>query len=197
MKHAFILGLAAVAVLAVACLVAAGDMTSYHKRKQRKFMEGIAAEPGVTSFLDGKLLVKVIKKSDKADAKSPTSRDETDMHYQLKSSTNVEIDSSRKRGSPTGFAPSGVIKAWTNVMQMMAEGDQVVAYCHSDVGYGDSGSPPKIPGFSPLIFEMEMIKVKSGGKPAAEARKRWAEDSDKKVSFDDVQTVALPSQFTV
>ena len=39
------------------------------------------------------------------------------------------------------------------------------------IAYGERGSPPKIPGYSPLVFEIEIHSVKSGGKPKEEARK--------------------------
>lgn len=72
----------------------------------------------------------------------------------------TEFDSSYKRGSPTTFAPNQVIKGWTEAMQLMVEGDKVELYIPSDLAYGESGSPPKIPGGSALVFRMEIIKIK-------------------------------------
>ena len=45
-------------------------------------------------------------------------------------------------------------------MQLMVEGDKWEMYIKSDMAYGDSGSPPKIPGGAALIFRMEIIKIK-------------------------------------
>merc|ERR1719229_1736840 len=77
-----------------------------------------------------------------------------------------EFDSSYKRGDPTTFAPNQVIKGWTEAMQLMVEGDKWEMYIPSDLGYGDSGSPPKIMGGDVLVFTMEIIKIKGKKKPA-------------------------------
>jgi FKBP-type peptidyl-prolyl cis-trans isomerase len=61
-------------------------------------------------------------------------------------------------------------------MQLMVEGDKWRIYCPYDLAYGEHGSPPKIPPFTPLIFELEIIEVKNGrGKSAAEARQKFEE----------------------
>ena len=44
-------------------------------------------------------------------------------------------------------------------MQLMVEGDKWELYIPSELGYGDSGSPPKIPGGSVLIFTMEILSI--------------------------------------
>ena len=69
------------------------------------------------------------------------------------------FDSSYERGEPTTFAPNQVIKGWTEAMQLMVEGDKFELYIPSELAYGDRGSPPKIPGESMLIFQMEIIEV--------------------------------------
>merc|ERR1712159_653402 len=81
-------------------------------------------------------------------------------HYEGTLIDGTEFDSSYKRGTPTTFAPNQVIKGWTEAMQLMVEGDKWEMYIPSDLAYGESGSPPKIPGGSALIFRMEIIKIK-------------------------------------
>ena len=51
-------------------------------------------------------------------------------------------------------------------MQLMVQGDKWEMYIPSELGYGDSGSPPKIPGGSVLIFQMEIVKFQGPGKLA-------------------------------
>merc|ERR1719229_676552 len=77
-----------------------------------------------------------------------------------------EFDSSYKRGEPTTFAPNQVIKAWTEAMQLMVEGDKWEMYIPSELGYGDGGSGDNIKGGDVLIFRMEILKIKGNKKPA-------------------------------
>ena len=51
-------------------------------------------------------------------------------------------------------------------MQLMVEGDKWEMYIPSELGYGESGSPPKIGGGDVLVFTMEIIKIKGGKVPA-------------------------------
>merc|ERR1711935_670701 len=60
---------------------------------------------------------------------------------------------------PTTFAPNQVIKGWTEAMQLMVAGDKWEMYISSEMGYGERGSPPKIPGGSVLVFVMEIIEI--------------------------------------
>lgn len=71
-----------------------------------------------------------------------------------------KFDSSYDRGSPTSFAPSGVVAGWTEAMQLMVEGDKWEMYIPADLAYGDNG---RVPGC--LVFTMEIIKIKGGSKP--------------------------------
>ena len=59
-------------------------------------------------------------------------------------------------------------------MQHMCEGDKFELYIPYDLAYGERGSPPKIPPISPLVFEIEIHKVKSGGKSCKEAKDSMA-----------------------
>merc|ERR1712190_483783 len=70
-----------------------------------------------------------------------------------------EFDSSYKRGDPTTFAPNGVIKGWTEAMQLMREGDKWELTIPAELAYGDRGAGSDIPGGSVLIFELELLKV--------------------------------------
>merc|ERR1711862_1013027 len=66
-----------------------------------------------------------------------------------------------------GFAPNQVIKGWTEAMQLMVEGDKWEMYIPSELGYGDSGSPPKIGGGDVLVFTMEILKINGKKVPAS------------------------------
>lgn len=157
-----------VALLCIAMLAAAKDMTAYHKRIGAKFLADKEKEEGVHKLPSG-MLFKIITKG--SGEKSPRGDDDCDVHYKGTLKDGTKFDSSYDRGSPASFKPTQVIKGWTEALQLMREGDKWVVFIPYDLAYGERGSPPKIPGFSPLVFEMELIKVKGAGKAAAEASK--------------------------
>ncbi|KAJ8603856.1 hypothetical protein CTAYLR_000313 [Chrysophaeum taylorii] len=97
----------------------------------------------------------------------PTVSSPCECHYEGTLIDGTKFDSSYDRGSPATFAPNQVIKGWTEALQMMVEGDKWELYIPSELGYGDRGSPPKIPGGSVLKFTIEIIKIKGDTKPAA------------------------------
>lgn len=96
----------------------------------------------------------------------PTIDSSTSCHYEGKLINGDKFDSSYDRGSPTSFAPNQVIKGWTEIMQLMVEGDKFEIYISSELGYGERGSPPKIQGGDALIFIMEMIEIEGDKVPA-------------------------------
>lgn len=61
-------------------------------------------------------------------------------------------------------------------MQLMVEGDKWEMYIPSELGYGDRGSPPKIPGGSVLVFTMEILEIQGDKKPAMTCAVTLADD---------------------
>merc|ERR1719389_1510175 len=134
-----------------------------------KFLEDNAKQDGVISLPSG-LQYKVLRTGD--DDSHPTADSSCECHYEGRTAENYpsgeKFDSSYDRGSPTSFAPNQVIKGWTEAMQLMVEGDKWEMYIPSELGYGDSGSPPNIGGGDCLIFTIEILKIKGGKKPKTE-----------------------------
>jgi FKBP-type peptidyl-prolyl cis-trans isomerase FklB len=174
-KMKFFNGLALFAVAFILFLSGAsadkkkGDINSYNKRIGAKFLKEVSQREGIFELKSG-MLVEILKTSDKADAKSPKASDSCDVTY-----SGTLKDGSKFDAGTTSFAPNQVIKGWTEAMQLMGEGDKWKLYIPYDLAYGERGSPPKIPPFAPLVFEIEIHKVKSGGKPVAEARAAFKE----------------------
>ena len=149
-------------------LAEAKGMEAYYKRVGKKFLDGKGKEDGVHKLESG-MYFKYLNKAD--GEKSPNVDDDCDVHYTGTLKDGTKFDSSVDRGQPATFKPNQVIKGWTEALQLMKEGDKWEVYIPYDMAYGEQGSPPKIPGYSPLIFQMELIKVKGAGKPAADAIK--------------------------
>merc|ERR1719148_330312 len=143
-----------VTFLAVALLVSLSSATD---EEGTKFLEKKSNEDGVLTLSSG-LRYKIIKKG--SGAFYPMVNSPCLCHYAGTLIDGTEFDSSYSRGDPTTFAPNQVIKGWTEAMQLMVEGDKWELYIPSDLAYGASGSPPKIPGDSALVFTIEMIEIK-------------------------------------
>jgi FKBP-type peptidyl-prolyl cis-trans isomerase FklB len=156
----------AVVLCIAATVVVAKDMDAYHKRTGAKFLADKEKEAGVFKLPSG-MLFKVLAKGN--GDKSPGPNDDCDVHYKGTLRDGTKFDSSYDRGSPATFKPTQVIKGWTEALQLMREGDKWEVYIPYELAYGARGSPPKIPAFAPLTFEMELIKVKGTGKTAAAA----------------------------
>merc|ERR1711871_70733 len=168
--------------LLIAVFVALASATN---EEGTKFLTENAKKEGVVTLPSG-LQYKVLRKGD--GAHHPTKDSPCECHYEGTLVNGEEFDSSYERGSPTTFAPNQVIKGWTDAMQLMVEGDKWEMYIPSELGYGDSGSPPKIPGGAPLVFQMEILKI-NGPTVAADkcdpATKKGC--SEREVSYVDKQ----------
>ncbi len=69
------------------------------------------------------------------------------------------FDSSYERKDPISFPLNGVIKGWTEGMQLVGEGGMIELEIPSALGYGDRGIPGTIPGRASLHFLVELLKI--------------------------------------
>lgn len=125
------------------------------KEQSEKFLEANKTKEGVKTTSTG-LQYKVVEQGV---GKSPTTADRVTVHYTGKLTDGTIFDSSVQRGQPATFRVNQVISGWTEALQMMKEGDKWILYIPYSLGYGERGSPPTIPPFSTLIFEVELMKV--------------------------------------
>ena len=89
---------------------------------------------------------------------TPTAADKVKTNYRGTLLDGTEFDSSYKRNEPATFGVTGVIKGWTEALQLMKEGDKWQLFIPSDLAYGARGSR-NIPPNSALIFEIELLEV--------------------------------------
>ena len=90
---------------------------------------------------------------------TPKLTDKVTTHYRGTLVNGQEFDSSYKRGEPATFPVNGVIKGWTEALQLMKEGDKWRLYIPYDLAYGERGAGQDIPPYATLIFDIELIKV--------------------------------------
>lgn len=93
---------------------------------------------------------------------SPDANDEVTVHYRGTLLSGEEFDSSFKRGEPISFPLNGVIRGWTEGLQLMKEGGKTTFFIPQELAYGARPAPGgAIPPYAALIFEVELIKVSS------------------------------------
>nr|XP_054759784.1 peptidyl-prolyl cis-trans isomerase FKBP2-like [Lytechinus pictus] len=114
----------------------------------------------VTGEKSKKLQIGVKKKVENCSSRSRNG-DRLSMHYTGKLEDGTEFDSSIPRKQPFDFTLGAgqVIKGWDQGLLNMCEGEKRKLVIPSDLGYGDRGAPPKIPGGATLIFEVELLKI--------------------------------------
>lgn len=125
-----------------------------NKEAGDKFLQENKKVEGVIETTSG-LQYKVIKEGK---GKTPTATDQVTVNYEGKLLDGKIFDSSYDRKKPETFTVGGVIKGWTEGLQLMKEGGIYELYVKSDLAYGDQGNQ-SIPGGSTLIFKVELIKI--------------------------------------
>lgn len=100
----------------------------------------------------------------------PTTMDTVICHYRGTLTDGKEFDSSYKRGEPSEFPVTGVIKGWTEALQLMPVGSKWKLYIPSEIAYGERGQGRDIGPNSVLIFEIELVGIK--GKDAKPEEKK-------------------------
>lgn len=91
---------------------------------------------------------------------SPKASDTVRVHYRGTLTDGKEFDSSYKRGQPAEFPLGGVIKCWTEGVQMMKPGGKARLTCPASIAYGERGAGGVIPPNATLVFEIELLEVK-------------------------------------
>jgi FKBP-type peptidyl-prolyl cis-trans isomerase len=130
-----------------------------------KFLADNKAKAGVKVTASG-LQYKVEKEGKGA---QPKADDTVTVNYRGTLIDGTEFDSSYKRGQPATFPVNGVIKGWTEALQLMKAGSKYQLFIPADLAYGPAGRPT-IPPNSTLIFEVELLDVKSAAaSPSASA----------------------------
>jgi FKBP-type peptidyl-prolyl cis-trans isomerase len=125
-----------------------------NKKKGEEFLAANKIKEGVKTTSSG-LQYKVIKEGTGA---KPKATDMVTVHYSGKLIDGKEFDSSYKRNEPVQFKLDGVIKGWTEGLQLMSAGSKYELFIPAELAYGAQGNQG-IPGNSVLIFEVELISV--------------------------------------
>jgi len=123
----------------------------------KKFLAENAKKPGVVTLPSG-LQYTIIKAGT---GPKPTATDKVTTHYVGTLLNGEEFDSSVKRGQPATFPVNGVIKGWTEALQLMPVGSKWKLFIPYDLAYGERGAGAQIKPFATLIFEVELLSIEN------------------------------------
>jgi len=131
------------------------EKMSKNKIIGEQFLAENKTKPGVVTLPSG--LQYVILKT--GDGPKPTINDKVKTHYHGTLIDGTVFDSSVERGEPISFPVSGVIKGWTEALQLMPVGSKWKLFIPSELAYGDRQAGPKIGPGSALVFEVELLAI--------------------------------------
>lgn len=100
----------------------------------------------------------------------PEPTDTVEVNYKGALLDGTVFDSSYDRGETVKFPLNAVIKGWTEGLQLMGEGGKATLWIPYELGYGQRQMSPTLPGYSTLVFDVELIKVYKA-QPKAEPAK--------------------------
>jgi len=135
---------------------AAKRIPEMNRKTGEAFLEKNRKEKGVKTTASG-LQYRVLTAGR---GKRPSENDTVTVNYRGTLVDGTEFDSSYKRGQPATFAVKGVIRGWTEALQLMSEGSKWMLYIPSNLAYGERGAGRLIAPNSTLIFEVELISIK-------------------------------------
>ncbi|MFZ0978964.1 MAG: FKBP-type peptidyl-prolyl cis-trans isomerase [Candidatus Acidiferrales bacterium] len=140
-------------------------MGEANMKEGQEFLAANKTKDGVVTLPSG-LQYKIITPGT---GPKPTADDTVVCNYSGTLLDGKEFDSSYKRGQPAEFPLKGVIKGWTEALQLMPVGSKWQLFIPSDLAYGPQGRGP-IPPNSTLIFQVELLSIKGstgGANPGA------------------------------
>ncbi len=126
-----------------------------NKEAGEEFLKINAHKAGVITLPSG-LQYEVIKEGD---GEKPQLKDTVRCHYHGTLINGVVFDSSMDRGEPAEFPLQGVIKGWTEILQLMPVGSKWRVTIPSDLAYGDRGAGQHIQPGSTLVFIIELLGI--------------------------------------
>ena len=126
-----------------------------NKKEGMAFLEANKTKEGVVTLPSG-LQYKVLQEGT---GPKPAATDKVVCNYRGTLLDNTEFDSSYKRGQPATFPVNGVIKGWTEALQLMPVGSKWQLFIPAQLAYGDRGAGGQIGPNATLIFEVELLSI--------------------------------------
>lgn len=157
--------LLAAALLALAACDSGGDsgvMREIERAEKaeadsaQQFLAEARARPGAQEQPSG-LIVEFVRRGADQTLPQPGPTSAVLVHYEGKLADGRVFDSSIQRGEPAQFPLDQVVDGFSEAIQLMRPGDEVIAYLPSELGYKAEGSPPVIPPNADLQFRIQLL----------------------------------------
>ena len=132
------------------------NLSAKFKEEGEKFLAENAKREGVKTTASG-LQYEVLEATL---GQKPKTTDSVKVHYEGTLIDGTVFDSSYKRGKPISFPLNGVIKGWTEGLQLMSVGSKYKLFIPYQLAYGEHGAGDSIPPYAALIFTVELLEVK-------------------------------------
>ncbi len=126
------------------------------------FLDSVRAQPGVEARPSGLLLEFRHHGSNQA-LPRPSAAAQALVHYEGRLADGTVFDSSFTRNEPAQFPLQAVVPGFSEAIQQMRPGDEVVATFPMELGYGAAGRPPVIPPAAPLQFRIVLLAFQEPG----------------------------------
>jgi FKBP-type peptidyl-prolyl cis-trans isomerase len=138
-----------------------------NKKEGETFLAANKAKDGVVTLPSG-LQYKILTAGT---GPKPTASDTVVCNYRGTLINGTEFDSSYKRGQPATFPVGGVIKGWTEALQLMPVGSKWQLFIPADLAYGDRGAGADIGPGATLIFEVELLSIQGKDQDKSQEKK--------------------------
>jgi len=131
------------------------------RKEGEAFLAANKSKEGVVTLPSG-LQYKILTQGN---GPKPTASDTVTCNYRGTLTNGKEFDSSEKHGGPASFPVGGVIKGWTEALQLMPVGSKWELFIPPDLAYGDRGAGADIGPGATLIFDVELVSIGEQKKP--------------------------------
>jgi FKBP-type peptidyl-prolyl cis-trans isomerase len=131
------------------------ELSDKATKEGNQFLEDNKKDKEVVTTKSG-LQYKVLRKGTGA---LPSATDKVKVHYRGTTIDGKEFDSSFKRGKPAVFPVNGVIKGWTEALQLMTVGSKYKLFIPAELAYGERVAGPMIGPNQVLIFDIDLIDI--------------------------------------
>lgn len=139
------------------------ELAETNKKESDEFLAANKTKEGVVSLPSG-LQYKILQEGI---GPKPAATDAVVVNYRGTLLNGTEFDSSYKHGQPfTAQVVGGIIRGWSEALQLMPVGSKWQLFIPSDLAYGAQGRAPVIGPNSALVFEVELISIQPKSPPA-------------------------------